>query len=548
MNPGDLQNIFGALSVGLLTILSGANLHWIAGAERGDLYRWIKMRPWIPRNSQSMFFCILILYAIGVLAQDITDHFTDSEYFPLFKSSMWPPQVQQSILGKEESLRFSALFKKENGKWVYNSLGREVFSNKQFLEQALLQQAHAKINYNLEMQNFANDPIEYLKNNDKESQKIATRFVCKLYYMAKNWAYTNTNYFIELESVQRRIDFTRSAFHIGTWTILGQAFLAFLIMMELWIKRRLTPRLLFLSTPAKDFITSTENINRLFKSLVIIVVIITISKIGYRNAEENFNERAFGYYVSHLQRESSPSKNQCYSPSLFANLWMQTSGEYRAIVLQTYEAAYTAVKNKINSPHINSTKPYAVVMDLDETVLDNARYQNYLVLNHIIHTDDLWSKWVKHDSKVGLIPGASAFINRVRQLGVEVIFISNRPERLREYTEKSLRNLGIITPGSSSRLREIEILLEQDNLGKDLRREIVSRRYQIIAEIGDSLTDMSDDFSLGKEGKISGRLLLVDRFSDKWGTQWFVLPNPVYGEWRGYVDINSPEKYLKGGF
>lgn len=537
MGPGDFQNVFGALSVGLLAVLSGASLHWIASAEREHLYRWITRRRWIPRNAQSTFFIVLIMYCVGVLVQDFTDHLTDTEYHPLLDLHIYPPKLQQAILGSEEDLRFYALvrYRRNEGKWVLTGLGREVLTtDKKFVIDAADDDVKKA---------FLKEPSVFMARSDDDSAKVAKGFVCKLYYQAKNWAYNNPNYFMELEDIQRRIDFTRSSFLISTWTIIGLLILLVLILLEQLFNVRITPKLLFLASNRKFHVTPQQNQLRVLKTLAVVTAIGVISRSGYRNSENNFNERCFGYFVSHASAteitNSSPN-----SPSLLANLWLQTSAEYRAIALQTYQTAYERVKERVISGRRNSAKPFAVIMDLDETVLSNSGYQNYLQLNHERHSKELWNRWVEKGRGVTVVPGALEFIRSVRGLGVRVVFISNRPESLRRYTEKTLQHLGITEPGPDGRLQAMELLLERRSPAKDERREQVKHKFKVLAEVGDNLTDFSDEFNLQVSQTISSRYMRVDNHRSKWGTQWFVLPNPVYGDWTRFVDLNSPQKHL----
>ena len=64
-------------------------------------------------------------------------------------------------------------------------------------------------------------------------------------------------------------------------------------------------------------------------------------------------------------------------------------------------------------------------MDLDETVLDNSRYQVENFEKGETFNMNSWAKWVNR-AEADLVPGAKEYIDLVRQLGVQLIFISNR--------------------------------------------------------------------------------------------------------------------------
>ena len=78
---------------------------------------------------------------------------------------------------------------------------------------------------------------------------------------------------------------------------------------------------------------------------------------------------AIGLAVGYLAAPDAPPPNP-QERGLDANLWMQTSGEYRACCLQTYRFAAERLRDKLKRTTPEG-KPLAVVMDLDETVLDD---------------------------------------------------------------------------------------------------------------------------------------------------------------------------------
>ena len=53
-------------------------------------------------------------------------------------------------------------------------------------------------------------------------------------------------------------------------------------------------------------------------------------------------------------------------------LWMRTSAEYRALAYQGYNVAMNAVKMAVTDPS-HQRKPLAIVLDADETVVDNTK-------------------------------------------------------------------------------------------------------------------------------------------------------------------------------
>jgi acid phosphatase len=115
-------------------------------------------------------------------------------------------------------------------------------------------------------------------------------------------------------------------------------------------------------------------------------------------------------------------------------LWMQTSAEYKANATQAYNTAlknidaalcdrkWTAAKEQSGN---YSKLPPAIVMDIDETVLDNSKYMGKIVLENGKWSAVTWNEWVSLKAAPA-VPGAVEFINAMKGKNVRVIFISNR--------------------------------------------------------------------------------------------------------------------------
>lgn len=240
-------------------------------------------------------------------------------------------------------------------------------------------------------------------------------------------------------------------------------------------------------------------------------------------------------------------------------LWMQSSSEFKASSLQTYNTATgnleKIVKTTTETAAIEQTTPYAslppaVIMDIDETVLDNSRYDAKLILAADSYSFTTWDDWIALQQATA-IPGAVHFINHARSIGVEVIFITNRACKKREGTvdkcpQKSdtidnLEKVGIVDVHPSNlMLRE-----EQDGwtAEKTSRREIVAKNYRIVMLFGDDLGDFLQNVK--KDITPDQRESLVDAHSEKWGSVWYILPNPKYGSWLHILE-NPKSQYLEG--
>lgn len=217
--------------------------------------------------------------------------------------------------------------------------------------------------------------------------------------------------------------------------------------------------------------------------------------------------------------------------SLGAVLWTQTSAEYSASTLQAYRLAAANLDQALADPQwtaaleqVNdySGLPPAVILDLDQTVLDTSPYNARIVLDYGSHSEQHFAEWCR-ESTAPAIPGVKGFLDRVVERGVTVIYISARAEALRECTTENLRSLGLPLEGQQH-------LLLRDGTPttrKTLQRTRAAARHRILLLIGDDL----GDFVARAKSDRETRLALVDEHTRRWGRQWIVLPNPMFGSW-----------------
>ncbi len=236
---------------------------------------------------------------------------------------------------------------------------------------------------------------------------------------------------------------------------------------------------------------------------------------------------------------------------LLANLYMQTSAEYEAVCLQTYSLALERLKIKLAAQSVGERKP-AVVMDLDETVIDNSGFQTFLDREKLNYSDALWDVWEKdYPDEVRLIPGAKGFITGAENLGVTVVYLSNRLTKNSAGTKSALRRLELNTEGIDDRL-----LLQETGGSSDktARRKSADRKFLVLMYFGDNLRDFSEDFvapklaetdDAGQLKAIAERRAKVDRAAYRWGNDWIILPNPVYGEWQRLLGRDPRTKLNK---
>lgn len=238
------------------------------------------------------------------------------------------------------------------------------------------------------------------------------------------------------------------------------------------------------------------------------------------------------------------------TPLLYANHYMQNSAEYRAICLQTYNWAESILRVRARAhqtlqERTPGTKPPCVILDLDETVIDNSPFQTALDQASVIYTPAAWAKWETASGVLELIPGAMRFLEEAKKMGVAIVFISNRNERSREAMITQLTELGI---------KDYELLLMTNTSDKTARRNQIAQKYEILMLVGDNLRDFSEEFKAPKissnsdyEGiaeAVRKRKEVVDKNANKFGADYIVLPNPVYGEWE-MLKGDNPHKSLR---
>lgn len=196
--------------------------------------------------------------------------------------------------------------------------------------------------------------------------------------------------------------------------------------------------------------------------------------------------------------------------------WVQHAPERVALCEQTYRAATMALRHRAVVTRTGFTRPPAVVVDVDETVLDNSSYNAGLVARGESFQPQTWSAWVE-ERAAPPIPGAVAFARTAAELGVTVFYVTNRTAAEEQATRDNLRALGFpLQDGGDAGFDAVLTRGERagwEGSGKAPRREAVARTHDILLFVGDDRGDFPTE---GPES---------------FGETWFVLPNPMYGSW-----------------
>jgi len=236
-----------------------------------------------------------------------------------------------------------------------------------------------------------------------------------------------------------------------------------------------------------------------------------------------------------------------------ATLWVRNSSEFRAASETAYRAARDALGEGLADPAWTAEPaqsrdvpalPPAVVMDIDETVLDNSRAQAEMLLEGICREEfpRAWDAWVARRSAPA-VPGATDFIRAARAMTdsagrrVRIFFITNRECGPRPGVagscpqhEDTMANLEALGLGSATLADDLMLKGERPEWDSEklTRRQAVAAGHRIVLNLGDDLADFLPDV---RRASVAERDAARCAHDARWGRQWFMLPNPMYGSW-----------------
>jgi len=225
--------------------------------------------------------------------------------------------------------------------------------------------------------------------------------------------------------------------------------------------------------------------------------------------------------------------------NLNAVAWSQTAIEHDLIYLQTYRDAQARLLAALHDRHwdalgkgdrttpLRGLKP-AVILDIDETALDNSPFAARMVQGNHEYNEADWAAWCREENARAL-PGAVEFTQFAAKHGIAVVYISNRAKDLDQATLANLRKAGFPVSGPQSFLGLGTVVegCEQAGSEKGCRRQLVARHYRVLMQFGDQIGDFVDVLA----NTADGRRRAVSDYLPWIGTRWFVLPNPTYGSW-----------------
>ena len=204
--------------------------------------------------------------------------------------------------------------------------------------------------------------------------------------------------------------------------------------------------------------------------------------------------------------------------------WFRSAAEYRALTRQTYAVAAERLPELARGA---TARTWAVILDADETVLDNSEYQRRRWVLDSSYTEPTWQAWVNERAATA-VPGAPEFIRHVHELGGRVVIVTNRAMTLCDATRANLESLSI-TP-------DLVLCQPPGESDKNPRFQRVQSgtaapgipALKVVAWVGDNILDFP-----GMSQAMRGD---PKAFAD-FGRRFFILPNPMYGSWQ-----QNPEK------
>ena len=199
--------------------------------------------------------------------------------------------------------------------------------------------------------------------------------------------------------------------------------------------------------------------------------------------------------------------------------WFRLSAEYRALARQAYGLAGDRLPELARGL---AAKSWGVILDADETILDNSEYERRRFMADSGYSEATWVAWVR-ERAAAAVPGAVDFTRRVHSLDGRVVVVTNRADSLCAPTRANLASIGV----------QADLVLCQPpgENDKNPRFDRVQRGtaapgmppLAIVEWLGDNILD----FPHLTQASRNDTAQLAD-----FGKRYFILPNPMYGSWQ----------------
>lgn len=228
--------------------------------------------------------------------------------------------------------------------------------------------------------------------------------------------------------------------------------------------------------------------------------------------------------------------------TLYSTLWIQTAAEYEALSYQAYNTSAALLETALEDSTWTASLeqegdfenlPPAIILDLDETALDNSFYEARGIVDQSGFDPDTWNAWV-NEQEAEAIKGAVELTRQAHDQGISVFYITNRDAGVQQATEQNLKDLGFPVAEGSVMSNGGQ---PDWTSAKTERRSLVSANHRVLMLFGDDL----NDFLPARDISIEERKEKVEEYKNHWGVKWFVLPNPNYGSWERALYSGSEE-------
>ena len=248
------------------------------------------------------------------------------------------------------------------------------------------------------------------------------------------------------------------------------------------------------------------------------------------------------------------SKGQMVYENLKGATAWQMSAEAQGLMLQAFETAKYRLDDAI-SANGGTGDGLAIITDIDDTLVDGVHYTTDMMFGGK-RNNVQFAKFLMTDA-CNALPGALDFLNYAKEKDVEIFYVTNRSEKGYKSTEEGYQNkngydenqdsveddLGIsMYDISLKQLKYLKfpyadeghlivnkVLKNSPKSKESARQSVIAKGYKIIMLLGDDINDFTDDFE--KDAVTRAKQVTDAPYYDKWGTEWIVLPNAVYGSW-----------------
>ncbi|MBN9511930.1 MAG: 5-nucleotide phosphatase [Alphaproteobacteria bacterium] len=227
------------------------------------------------------------------------------------------------------------------------------------------------------------------------------------------------------------------------------------------------------------------------------------------------------------------ARAQDASDLLLAALWTQRSVEYKANALTVFALARIRLDEALADKGWTAAPaeqtgnyqalPPAVILDIDETLLDNSKYQVWLMKSDQTFSTKTWNEFCAAQISTA-VPGALEFVKYADSKGVKIFYITNRAAETEKDTRENMQKLGFPLGGNVD-----TFLMQNEKPGwgsaKSTRRAEVTKDYRVLLNIGDNFGDFDDRYRSSE----ADRLKAYEADMAYWGKQWLMIANPTYG-------------------